>query len=187
LKKFAHDFIKTRLDSLKKDVDHCLAGTLAPFPALLYCFSTIDMLGSFYSGNALGRTNSADSIKYMEDFMLYTNDQASMLMNVFRHKLVHLAQPNPISNKDGKNIGWQYEHFNPQLHLKMTVSDRPAKLLLAEKWNIQVDAFFNVTISQLVEDIHYSVNRNGGYLYKLETEEEVRDKFSSAIFQIYSP
>ena len=40
----AKDFIKTRMDALKKDIDHCIkTQPYAPFPALIYCFSNIDL------------------------------------------------------------------------------------------------------------------------------------------------
>ncbi|HKG42045.1 MAG TPA: hypothetical protein VKA98_07900, partial [Nitrososphaeraceae archaeon] len=49
----AKDFIKTRMDALKKDIDHCVkTQPYAPFPALIYCFSNIDLLGALYTGRA---------------------------------------------------------------------------------------------------------------------------------------
>ena len=53
--KFARDFVKNRIYSLEKDVKYCLTESnfpiqYAPFPALLYCFSTIDLLGSLLEG-----------------------------------------------------------------------------------------------------------------------------------------
>ena len=47
LQKFARGFIKTRIDSLKKDVDYCLQGAAA-FHALLYCMSTRYLLGELF-------------------------------------------------------------------------------------------------------------------------------------------
>jgi hypothetical protein len=47
---FANKFIiDERLSSLRKDVKECLDKDCA-FPALLYCFATIDLLGSLCSG-----------------------------------------------------------------------------------------------------------------------------------------
>jgi hypothetical protein len=53
---FAEEFIvKDRLTSLENDVNRCLPTTkeavagYVPFPALLYCFSIIDLLGSIYA------------------------------------------------------------------------------------------------------------------------------------------
>ena len=59
---FAEEFIvKDRLTSLENDVNRCLptakieATEYAPFPALMYCFSIVDLLGSLYAGNARSR------------------------------------------------------------------------------------------------------------------------------------
>jgi hypothetical protein len=67
LMEFAKDFfVRDRLDSLEKDVNHCvpyytdediknkIKKHSAPFPALMYCFSIIDLLGALYAGNARG-------------------------------------------------------------------------------------------------------------------------------------
>jgi len=62
---FAHKFIvKDRLNSLENDVNLCLLTSAkkeepeyapASFPALLYCFSIVDLLGSLYAGDARHR------------------------------------------------------------------------------------------------------------------------------------
>ena len=49
---FARKFLRQRIMSLNKDVKHCLREPYAPFPAILYCFSTIDLLGALYQGQA---------------------------------------------------------------------------------------------------------------------------------------
>ena len=49
----ARNFLKEKINSLKKDCEQCLFSKHpAPFPALLYCFSVIDLLGALFSGNA---------------------------------------------------------------------------------------------------------------------------------------
>ena len=81
-----------RTSSLERDVRHCLQGQLAPFPALLYCFATIDFLAALVSGHADKKApTTQQSIDYMTSFMNYTFENADILLNLFRHKLVHLA------------------------------------------------------------------------------------------------
>ena len=72
----AEDFIvKDKIASLENDVERCLPYTKlehtchAPFPALLYCFSVIDLLGSLLEGNATGGDTTGNSRKYMEDHL----------------------------------------------------------------------------------------------------------------------
>jgi hypothetical protein len=76
--KFSRDFVKDRIKSLEKDVQYCLRENnsplqYAPFPALLYCFSTIDLLGSLFEGD-------------VRWFINYTIEQTNLLIDIFRHK-----------------------------------------------------------------------------------------------------
>ena len=50
LLRFAKTFLAARVDSLQKDVLHCLQEPPAPFPALLYSFATVDLLGALLEG-----------------------------------------------------------------------------------------------------------------------------------------
>ena len=52
LQSYAGKFLRDRPGSLDKDVKHCLEEPFAPFLAILYCFSTIDLLGALYAGEA---------------------------------------------------------------------------------------------------------------------------------------
>jgi hypothetical protein len=91
LKRFARRFVKERMDSLEKDVIHCLRQPFAPFPAILYCISTIDLLGALSAGQAAKKdpiTNkSVDTIAnskiYMQKFMGYTVDQTNLVTDLF--------------------------------------------------------------------------------------------------------
>jgi hypothetical protein len=93
-------FLSERVNSLKRDVQICIKETL-PFSALLYCFATVDLLGSLYVGDATGDTRTygndvgttSKARKYMTDIMKYPEYESTLLQNQFRHKIVHLAQP----------------------------------------------------------------------------------------------
>src|SRR5215467_15211641 len=85
---FADEFIiKDRLASLENDVNRCLptpsskieAAGYAPFPALLYCFSVVDLLGSLYAGNARSRKTTENAERYMEKYMNYPEDKRRLL------------------------------------------------------------------------------------------------------------
>ncbi len=49
---FARTFLRDRTDSLQRDVLVCTHEATAAFPAILYCFSTIDLLGALLGGDA---------------------------------------------------------------------------------------------------------------------------------------
>ena len=112
---FAKKFLDERLGSLQKDVAICINKTL-PCPGLLYCFATIDLLGSLYAGDATGDTKTygkqvgttIKARKYMVEIMGYYEDETKLLQDQFRHKIVHLAQPQAVISdiKNNRKIAW---------------------------------------------------------------------------------
>jgi hypothetical protein len=186
LKRFTRSFVKTRIDSLKKDVSYCLQGAAA-FPALLYCMSTIYLLGELFVVKS-GNGTTENSIKYMQEVMGYTPAQSDLVMKLFRHKLVHLAQPRPITvyPKDSENIvAWQYVHSDEQKHLLLENLPSKIKVTIKSGWEIEVNQVFTIGIWQLVEDIEASLYRHGGYLDQFENSEALQNKFADFIEGIY--
>lgn len=112
---FAVKFLGERVTSLKRDVQICIKETF-PFPALLYCFATVDLLGSLYKGEATGDTKAygkeagttRKARKYMTGVMKYPEYESTLLQDQFRHKIVHLAQPQAVifDIKNNRMIGW---------------------------------------------------------------------------------
>ena len=177
----ARNMLKERTDSLQSDVRYCILlnkGTQdwpAPFPALLYCFSTIDLLGALYAGDAQSSQGMSERSKgYMTKIMRYTERQAELLQKVFRHKIVHLAQPNPVINYKGRLYTWYYDHNNRGIHLEEVPTGEPDVVRLC------------ISIWSLVEDIVDSVYKPNGYLHQLDTEEDLRLKFEKAYCQIFN-
>jgi hypothetical protein len=187
LVRHARDFVGERINSLEKDVDHCLQGQFAPFPALLYCFASVDLLGALYSGRADNRApTSQQSISYMTRFMNYTFESADILLNLFRHKLVHLAQPNPVIRRNSEFITWRYHHDDKQHHLKKIQLPPNSKISIASTWDVSLTHEFDISIKDFVRDIKDSVYRPNGYLDTLEKTPHIQDNFELAIEQIYS-
>ena len=100
LVRHAEGMLRARCDSLSKDVAHCLSKPYAPFPAILYCFSTIDLFGALASGRGDNKRPATEHSKtYAKTFMHYPDPIPTLLMGLFRHKLVHLAAPKPESTE----------------------------------------------------------------------------------------
>jgi len=186
--KFAKDFIKERIDSLDKDVCHCLQEPFAPFPALLYCFSTIDLLGALCAGDATRNApTTPQSADYMQRFMNYTEEQSRLLQSLFRHKIVHLAQPKAVIEDNSRLICWRYWHESQEHHLKLVKLPQGSKVQVTPSWEISCDYEFNTSISHLVKDIRDSVESPNGYLTSLQKIPDLQDRFEKAIAQIYDP
>jgi len=188
--------LKERLWSLENDVNRCLSDVIAalpehlkpaPFPAMLYCFSTAEWLGSLLGGDASDHAPSTQQTKdYMKRFMSYTDEQAELLVRLYRHKLTHLAQPAPILELDGKRISWHMYHSNPEKHLLLKKLRKPKKIALTSTVSIHFDYVFHIGIMEFMYDIRDSVYRKNGYRDSLGNSPALQEKLDSALADIYS-
>jgi len=189
---WANREVKDRVKTLEKDVNHCLLqpsqntpNAPAPFPALLYCFATIDLLGALHSGNAKGGNTVIQAKEYMQKFMNYTIEQSDLLIELFRHKLVHLAQPKPVIKYGDQNISWHEWHKNSTKHLVKDKLKDKTKIVVTSGLSLEAEHEFNVSIMDLVKDIKNSAVGPNGYLATLERTPDLQDRFERAISQIY--
>lgn len=173
--RIANHFVTSKIKSLENDAAVCLQNPPplqpAPFPALLFCFSVIDLLGALYSGDASKNAKTAEqSAKYMRDFMNYTDDQVTLIQRGFRHKLVHLADPCPRLLHNGSTYLWAIFHDERKLHLHDQKQDENSRRFVISIWS-------------LVEDIKKSTEC---YLERLKSDETLRQKFHAAHQTIFS-
>lgn len=59
---------------------------------------------------------TGNSKSHMESFMGY-HKKRQLIIKIFRHKMVHIAQPQHISLRNGKKVAWRYVHENTSDHL----------------------------------------------------------------------
>jgi hypothetical protein len=117
----ARGHMEQAVNSLNRDVKNCLKNELepAPFAAVLFCFSTINLLGALVTGRADRRADNKEiSIYYMTCFMHYSAENAAILIDLFRHKLVHLAQPSAWIRFGSEKITWKHHHHDRHFHLR---------------------------------------------------------------------
>lgn len=185
---FARTFLRDRTDALQRDVLVCTHGATAAFPAILYCFSTVDLLGALLGGDAKSGSGVTDRAKaYARRFMHYSEDQCSLLWGVFRHKIVHLAQPNPVKEFKGKKTTWGYWHDDGSHHLKLVPLVPPVHAAATSGLSIEAEQRFEISIRHFVADIVDSVHAPTGYLHTLTSDTDVQDKFKNAVTQIHEP
>jgi hypothetical protein len=192
---FANKFIvEDRLNSLENDIYRCVPkdqdkserSCSAPFPALLYCFSIIDLLGSLYAGNARRGNTTKQSENYMKNFLKYPSDKLRLLQKIYRHKIVHLSQPKSAMEYNNQIISWRHDENDPSRHL--TIDPTPRTVDIYGKAKIRCDGLYIVSIWALKDDIKASVLRTGvGYLVKLSTDVHLQTKFTNAVNQIFDP
>ena len=187
----AEDFIvKNKIASLKNDVERCLPHKklentcYAPFPAMLYCFSVIDLLGALLEGKATGGNTTENSRKYMEDYLDYDPGIAMLMQKIFRHKLVHLSQPDPGMIYNGQILFWEANERDPSKHL--TLDDQKHQLFY--RGNPYPVFKFILSVRRLTNEIKDSVIRHpNGYLVNLTKEQNLQKNFNRAINQIFDP
>lgn len=195
LMSFAEEFIvKNRLDSLENDINRCIPNPRAkmestqpaPFPALMYCFSIVELLGSLYAGNARSRDTVQNTIRYMEKYLRYPKDKLSLLLKIYRHKIVHLSQPKFAMLYNNQIVAWKYDDNIPAKHL--TIDPISIDVLIpGGVGKIHCSAQYIVSISAFKDDIKTSVLSPNGYLQDLRNDTDLRNKFVIAINQIYDP
>ena len=192
---FAKGYLKDKMSSLEKDVNHCLVKPYAPMPAILWCLTCVDLLGALLAGQAArkipGTRENVDTKKnsqnYMRTFMNYTPDQTVLILGVFRHKLVHLAQPGPLSSYNGNTIVWEYDHESTPNHLVLENLSPAHVTDIKPGWQETVNQKFTLGIRQFMQDIKNSVFKPGGYSGKIETDPDIRENFRIAIQDLNSP
>jgi hypothetical protein len=188
LVQFTRVFLRDRTDSLQRDVLVCTHAATAAFPAILYCLSTIDLLGALLGGDAKSSSGVSDRAKaYARRFMHYSVDQCDLLWGVFRHKIVHLAQPNPVKLFKGKKTTWGYWHDDAGHHLTLVPLDPALREIRASGLLIEAEQRFEISIRHLGVDIVDSINAPGGYLHTLASDPDLQDKFTKAITEIHEP
>jgi len=185
-----HDYI---LPSLENDVNVCLQynfnnvnpPTNAYIPALLYCFSVIDLLGSIVYGHARSKKTSENSIKYMQNYMGYNPDDANFIQKMYRHKMVHLAMPKAAMLDKGKIISWKLHDTTNHCYLD---SKDQGEIDLFGFGKIYFNGKYILNIQKFREDISNSViTPKNGYLEKLKNDVNLQYNFVLAFNQIYDP
>jgi len=141
---------RARIVSLQNDVARCYwrpwfafkQPQLAPFPAAMYCFSTLDYFSSFWAGwnDSSSKTNNpskpakgANQTVRMTDFACnflgYGRKEAYLAICLWRHKTMHTAEPRRMENqnKPGEFYEWC---IGPDSIPHMTIEDLSGVLVL---------------------------------------------------------
>jgi hypothetical protein len=118
----------------------------------------------------------------------YNGEAVELLQEIFRHKIVHLAQPKLVVNSKGRDIMWRYEYPNVTNRLKVECVGHIKQIKnILTPYPIYYDHVFTIGITQLSIDISDSVTRQSdGYIAKLKNNyKDSQRKFDDAIDQIY--
>jgi len=187
LLEMAEPLVRRRIASLNNDVDHCThQEPYAPFPALLYCFATVDFLAALYAGNTGKGQQAANTRQYMTEMMAYTEEQVRLLQAIYRHKLVHLAEPKSVIADANRLVSWRYVHPRDEQHLSITAVR--AWVVVTPKWQVLCDHEFFISIRSFADDITRSATTApDGYLPRVVREPALQANFVRAFGRISDP
>ena len=124
----------------------------------------------------------------MKRFMGYSELQSTLLQCIFRHKLIHLAEPLlSVIQYETRRIAWQYNHYNVVNHLIFVpAANTNNSIQIAPNWSIEFDEIFEISILGLADDVINSVYKDGGYLQMLEKDNTLRAHFEEAIEDMHA-
>jgi hypothetical protein len=186
--------VEDRLASLDNDIFRCVpkaqdkreTTSNAPFPAILYCFSIIDLLGALSMGSARSGNTTNNSRQYILDLIKYPKDKVQLLLQIYRHKTVHLSQPKSTIFFKGKVLTWQHNENDPQKHLNIDPTSGDLDIYGNRK--VHGDAIFIISIWKLKDDIRESVTRRSvGYIDRLRNDVKLQTNFKKAVNEIFDP
>jgi len=110
---------EARLLSLENDVKRAFLPmadvAYAPFPVAMYSFATVDYFSSFWAGwndirnrpRSDRRSQTKRMADFLEKYLIYPQKESQLAVTIWRHKLMHTAEPRELANEDGKtHYGW---------------------------------------------------------------------------------
>jgi hypothetical protein len=136
----ARDVFRDRVDSLENDVNRCFwpisdPGAPGPafFPAVMYCFATLDYFSSFWAGwnrsAPQGENQTARMVAFQEKYLLYPRKESQIAIHVWRHKLMHTGEPRLLRDPSTNEEYLWSTGGSRQNHMRL-ISESPKRFLL---------------------------------------------------------
>lgn len=136
----ARDIFRDRVDSLEHDITRCFwpisePGAPGPafFPAVMYCFATLDYFSSFWAGwnrqAPQGQNQTDRMVAFQERYLLYPRKENQIAIQFWRHKLMHTAEPRLLRDPATNEEYYWSTGANPQNHMRL-VAAGPQKFAL---------------------------------------------------------
>jgi len=146
---------------------------MAPFPAVLYTFATIDYFSSCWKGwnedkKKQRKGGQTRRIKqFLKTWLKYGNKESQLAVDVWRHKLMHTGEPRLTRNtKTNKVYGWQ-------IHSEGTDNMKLVTLPGTKKKVFQINPFAVAT------DLREAIFGTGCYFDQLKANKRYQDRFKA--------
>jgi hypothetical protein len=133
--------------------------------------------------------------KFMKnDGVCYTGYEIELLQQIYRHKVVHVAEPKPLIEKGLEKITWRYDDEDLSNHLRLeTLPQSQLVSNLLTPFPMFFNKIFVISILKLSHNIRDSVLRpTDGYWDMLANNSVVngralQDCSEDAVIAMYDP
>ncbi len=168
-----------RLDSLKNDFARAyidIPGSpniaVSPFPIVMYCMATLDLFSGLWAGWSDSKNRKSDTrsqtqrmVDFLTTFMGYPVNKSSIMIQMYRHKLMHTSEARQLLNSTTGEI--YLMNISPSLKS----SDYLAVIQKAKyKW-------LQFGVENFIDDLEDAIFGNGKYYDQLTTNETLQSNF----------
>lgn len=129
----ARELFRARIDSLEHDTKRCFWPINEPaapgpafFPAVMYCFATLDYFSSFWAG----WNQTERMIAFSEKYLLYPRKESEIAIQFWRHKLMHTAEPRSLRDSSTKESYIWSMGTRQDNHMRLVSTEDPSKFVL---------------------------------------------------------
>src|SRR5579863_10095781 len=180
---YARLFLKTRLETFRKDTNICMTADPkrqhAYFPALITCIAFADFLSGLHAGNI--ESHSIPELKdYVQKFFKKPADyqHLDLLYYMFRHKIAHICYPylvfhtsdKPQLPKPNRKVTWTVGIYKGQPAIRLEDTGPRRDLKTRTPWEVEYDSRIIVSLSTFRSDVIASIYGPSGYLKHLESD-----------------
>lgn len=171
----ARSQFEERIYSLETDTNRCfwqIEGGPGPayFPPVLYAFATIDYFSSYWAGwsNSAGDRSKKQTVRlvdFMVKYLGYDQRASTVAVAIWRHKLMHTAQPRILRAKNGSDRFMWETGIGLMDHMNLSPTGHPNKFIL------RFDSY------AVVRDLRRGVLGPSGYFSDLCRSPDLQQKF----------
>lgn len=178
------DWFKRKIDSLERDsyraftdkieVTHLLGAGAAPFPIVLFCMATLDFFSAAYLGYSEqkrnpNRINQTDRMtEFLNKYLKYDKNISKIALEIFRHKMVHLAEPIIQIGRSDKIRGWEIASIQ---------ADGDHWTIV--KFDSQGNKLVRFGVNNFISDLRKGILEQEGYLQDLEKDPQLQKNYLS--------
>lgn len=175
----ARSRFRARIDSLRNDVARCFwdipdrnSPQIALFPALMYCFATVDYFSSLWRGwnksdPKKDRYQTPRMTDFLVAFLLYPKKEARLAIELWRHKLMHTSEPRRLGSKppETKVYEWQAGIGLPN-HMRLQEAGTPEH------------SFLPFDCNEFVRDMEEAIFGPCGYFAALRDDPTLQQQYA---------